>query len=118
MPQKILVVDDEPSICDNLVTYLTDEGWQVYTAHSGEEAMRSIENGLEVQACIMDLRLPKMSGISTIVAIRDLIPGMQFVIHTGSENDAVTTALHQAGLDQLPILRKPLLDMGQLAQFL
>ncbi|KOR32056.1 hypothetical protein TI05_09710 [Achromatium sp. WMS3] len=118
MSQTILIVDDEPGISDNLAIYLEDEGLQVYTAQSGEEALRRIDAGLRIQTCVMDLRLPGMSGIETIMAIHHRIPTMRFIIHTGSEDEIVTTTLQLAGVNQLPIFRKPLTNMATLTQLL
>ena len=118
MALTILVVDDEQAICDNLAAYLEDEGMQVHTALSGEEALQRIADGLSVHACVMDLRLPGMSGIETILAIRRINPAMRFVIHTGSANDIVAASLQRAGLGQVPVLRKPLVDMGDLVHAL
>jgi CheY-like chemotaxis protein len=118
MAPTILVVDDEQAICDNLAAYLEDEGMQVYTAQSGEEALQHIAAGLRVQACVMDLRLPGMSGIEAILAIHRLAPAVHFVIHTGSADDIVAGALQRAGLGRVPVLRKPLVDMDGLAQAL
>ena len=97
---------------------LEDEGLQVYTAYSGEEALRRIDAGLTIQACVVDLRLPGISGIETIMAIYSRVPEMYFVIHTGSESEITTTTLQQAGLGRLPVFRKPLVDMSCLAKTL
>jgi len=118
MAPTILVVDDEQAICDNLAAYLEDEGLRVYTAQSGEEALQRIHAGLRVQACVMDLRLPGMGGIEAILAIRRLAPEVRFVIHTGSGDDVVATALQRAGLGRVPVFRKPLADMDDLARTL
>lgn len=36
---KILVIDDEKSICETLEMYLTEEGYEVYTANTGTEGL-------------------------------------------------------------------------------
>jgi CheY-like chemotaxis protein len=118
MAPSILVVDDEQAICDNLVAYLEDEGMRVYTVHSGEEAIEHVRTGPPVQVCIMDLRLPGMSGTDAMLAMRRLVPGMAFVIHTGSADDAVTAALRRSGLGRIPVFRKPVTDMAALVQAL
>ncbi|KOR31267.1 hypothetical protein TI04_01750 [Achromatium sp. WMS2] len=114
MPEAILIVDDEQGVLDNLATYLEDEDLVVYTARSGEEAIRRIDAGLNVQICIVDLRLRGMSGIETIVKIRNLAPQTHFIIHTGSEDKSVATVLQRVGLDNLPVFRKPLTNMSAL----
>jgi two-component system nitrogen regulation response regulator NtrX len=43
MNKTVLIVDDEESICQTLTGILTDEGYEVVTAGSGEEALRILE---------------------------------------------------------------------------
>jgi two-component system OmpR family response regulator len=116
MGPAVLVVDDEPAICDNLAAFLEDEGMQVHTAHSGEDALSRIRAGLDVQVCIMDLRLPGMSGTDTILEIHRIAPQLRFIIHTGSAPDAVITKLRESGLGATPVFKKPVSDMTELAR--
>jgi CheY-like chemotaxis protein len=111
MAPLILIVDDEQAICDNLAAFLEDEGLQPQIAHSGEEAVRLVNDGLAVNVCIMDLRLPGMTGTQAILAIRRLAPQIRFLVHTGSANDKVIAELARTGLRDIPVLHKPVRDM-------
>jgi CheY-like chemotaxis protein len=115
MEPVVMVVDDEVSICDNLAAFLEDEGMQVYTAYSGEDALQRIGTGLPVQVCIMDLRLPGMNGAEAILKIHGRAPQVRFIVHTGSPHDSVISDLHRAGLGDIPVFRKPLEDMAALS---
>ena len=54
---KILVVDDEPNMVLLLAEYLTEQGYQVVTAHGGIEALAKLD--LEKpQAILLDVRMP------------------------------------------------------------
>jgi len=112
----VLVVDDETGIADNLAVFLEDEGMQVHVAHSGEDAVRRIGEGLPVQVCIMDLRLPGMNGAETIQAIRRIVPDARFIVHTGSARETVMLDLRRYGLQDLPVFKKPVEDMAALAR--
>jgi len=58
---RILIVDDEPAICDILVRALSEHGYQTDSASSARTALRKIaRNGYEL--CIIDLKMPAMSG--------------------------------------------------------
>jgi two-component system, NtrC family, nitrogen regulation response regulator NtrX len=46
MRRTILIVDDEESICQSLTGILSDEGYEVVSAGSGEDALRMIEEEL------------------------------------------------------------------------
>ena len=114
-PPTILIVDDEPAICDNLAAFLEDEGLRACVAHSGEEAVERISGGLSAQVCIMDLRLPGMTGTEAILAIRQLAPRTRFLVHTGSANDKVIAEFGRTGLRDIPVVHKPVRDMTRLA---
>ncbi len=65
--KRILVVDDEPNMCDNVRLLMEDTGVQVDAAHSGEEAlrMRTCESEGDYDIVLVDLRMPAMDGIET-----------------------------------------------------
>jgi CheY-like chemotaxis protein len=110
-----MLVDDEAAICDSLAAYLEDEGMQVHTARSGEEALQRIEAGVPVSVCVMDLRLPGMSGAETLLAIHASAPLVRFVIHTGSAHASVIDDLRKRGLGDIPVFSKPVEDLAVLA---
>ena len=116
MGPAILVVDDEPAICQGLAAFLEDEGMRVYRAGSGEDALAQVADGLPIGVCIMDLRLPGMSGAEAIREMKRLAPRVRFLIHTGSAQEDVAEELRRAGLRHAQIFQKPVSDMGEMAQ--
>lgn len=116
MAPVVMVVDDEVVICDNVAAFLEDEGMQVHTAHSGEDAVQRISAGLPVQVCIMDLRLPGMNGAEAIRAIHGRAPQVRFIVHTGSPHDSIISDLHREDLGEIPVFWKPVWDMAALAR--
>lgn len=60
--QKILIVDDEPDIIKTTRYTLEDEGYEVYSAASGEEGIRRLEE-VKPDLILLDLLLPDQSGI-------------------------------------------------------
>ena len=65
----ILVVDDEPEIC-GLVSYnLTREGYRVVAEHDGESGLKRVFQS-PPDLVVLDLLLPKMSGLEVLEAIR------------------------------------------------
>ena len=116
MPPTILIVDDEAPICDNLAAYLEDDGLCVQVAHSGEEALRMVETGLEVQVCILDLRLPGMDGNHAALALHRIAPGIRFLIHTGSTDFTPSPDLAGIGITPDHLFNKPVADMSQLVR--
>ena len=65
MKPKILVVDDEASICDLLKINLELEGYEVSTAGDGEEALKSIDL-INPDLLILDVMLPKINGYNFV----------------------------------------------------
>ena len=61
MKQKILVVDDEISICDLLKISLEAEGYEVSAAHDGKDALRKIE-AFRPDLLVLDIMLPEING--------------------------------------------------------
>jgi len=67
--KRILIVDDEEMIVRTVKAYLDREGFKTYTAADGEEALRSFEEkGPDL--IVLDLMLPKVSGIEVCRTIR------------------------------------------------
>jgi DNA-binding response OmpR family regulator len=66
---SILVVDDEPVVRDVLSRYLTREGYTVSEANDGEEALSAIRNE-QPQAVVLDLMLPRLSGLDVLKLVR------------------------------------------------
>jgi len=67
--KRILIVDDEEMIVRTVKAYLDREGFKTYTAYDGEEALRAFdEKGPDL--IVLDLMLPKVSGIEVTRLIR------------------------------------------------
>jgi two-component system, OmpR family, response regulator len=75
---KILVVDDESVVSVNLSAYLEDEGFIVYSAASGEEALDLIRDH-DIDIGIIDMRLPGIDGNTLIIKAHDMHPVMKFL---------------------------------------
>lgn len=68
--QTILLVDDDPDVLDFLSYTIKNEGYRVFTASNGREAVeKTIE--LSPSLILMDLMMPEMDGIEACIAIRE-----------------------------------------------
>ncbi|SEK73182.1 response regulator transcription factor [Parapedobacter koreensis] len=67
--QKILVVDDEPDIVELIAYNLKREGYQVYTASNGQEAVTTAKK-IMPDLIILDVMMPKMDGIEACRIMR------------------------------------------------
>ena len=100
-PQKVLIIDDEERIRNILKAILAEEGYEVQTAKDGIEGLR-LSQALIPEVVIVDLQMPKMDGIETIVRIRESVPDAVPIILTahGSIESAVQ-AIKQGAYDYL-----------------
>jgi DNA-binding NtrC family response regulator len=112
---KVLVVDDEIMVCSNIADFLEDEGFTVFSAVSGEEALDLLLKQ-KIDVAIIDMRLPGIDGDALILKAHEVQPVLKFLIHTGSINYFVSKSLEEIGVKNEQILRKPLLDMGVLTK--
>lgn len=71
MNEKILVVDDEKDIRKLLTDYFQLQGYQVYTAKNGEEALEKITVGPDI--ILLDISMPQMDGMEVCKKIRDYV---------------------------------------------
>jgi CheY-like chemotaxis protein len=109
-------VDDEPFIVTGLQVFLEDEGMQVGSAGSGEEAVDIVRRDSGFDVCIMDMRLPGMDGDTTIRALHEICPDLEFIIHTGSADYSIPDDLRLMGIGDDQFFAKPLMDMTPLAE--
>lgn len=71
MERKILVVEDHPDSRDLLALYLKMQGYTVYTAEDGHEALKLIQLDCP-QLIITDLSMPHMDGVEMIKLVRQI----------------------------------------------
>lgn len=68
MSTRILICDDEPVVHESLKIYFTAEGYEVVDAYDGEEGLNKADES--VSLCILDIMMPKKSGIEVCREIR------------------------------------------------
>src|SRR5262252_4527437 len=78
----ILIVDDQPEICDLVEEYLSGEGYRVWTARDGA-GMRKVLAQSAVDLVILDLMLPGEDGLALARALRQETPNIGIIILTG-----------------------------------
>lgn len=78
---KILIVDDDPQICETLAEILSDEGFEVEYVLSGEEALQRIDSRY-YDVVITDLLLPKIDGMEILTHVKRVKPKMQVIMIT------------------------------------
>lgn len=78
---KILIVDDDPSIRMLYKEELEDEGYDVVTASSGEEALRLFEE-TKPDLVTLDILMPDMDGIQVLRKMKEKKPRLPIIMST------------------------------------
>lgn len=102
--RRVLVVDDEPSLVLATKMALTDAGWSVATATTGEEALDHLER-CRVDVMVLDLRLPGLDGLEVLRVVRDEHPNVRVLVM--SAYGTVEAAVEALVLGASDFLRKP-----------
>jgi DNA-binding NtrC family response regulator len=92
--EPILVIDDDEDICDTLTKVLRQQGHEVLTASSGEEAI-NITRKRACQMAFIDIKLPNIDGLETLLRLKELNPDLLTIMMTGFRNE-VKDALEKA----------------------
>ncbi len=82
---NILVCDDERDIVSALKIYLEAEGYNIFTAYNGNEAVRSVEDN-EIHLVLMDIMMPECDGITAMVKLRE-ITNIPVILLTAKSED-------------------------------
>ena len=103
--ERILVIDDEASIRSSLRGILEDEGFQVKTAESGEEALRIMDKQ-SFELLLLDIWLPEMSGLDVLRQVKAMDANPPVVMISG--HGTVETAVKAVKMGAFDFLEKPL----------
>jgi len=98
--QKILVVDDEPDILELVQYNLEKEGFSVYTANNGKEAIEIAQQVIP-DLILLDVMMPNMDGMETCVRLREnnKLDGCVIAFLTARGEDYSQIAGFDAGAD-------------------
>jgi len=81
---KILIVDDEPSICEMLQMILNEhENYEAITAENGEKALEILKNSGDIDVVLSDIQMPKLNGMEILREIKAMDPTIPVIMITG-----------------------------------
>jgi DNA-binding NtrC family response regulator len=105
--QKILIIDDEPTQSRLIESLLTTLGYTVQTAKDGFEALKILEGekASEISAVLLDLVMPRKSGIEVMTEGKSLHPQLPFIIMTA--NGSVNTVIEAMRAGASDFIVKP-----------
>ncbi len=100
----ILVVDDESDVRDLLSKFLTRRGYKVLTAADGEAAIEAIRES-RPDIVLLDIRLPKIDGLSVLQRLRDESDDVAIITMSGNADE--DTARRSLELGAADFITKP-----------
>jgi len=83
--RKILVVDDEHDICDFMKSFLSERGYEVFTALNGDEALAIVKKE-SPELILLDIKMKGMDGIATLKHIKDIDKKFNVIMVTALED--------------------------------
>ena len=109
---KVLICDDQPDIVNALKIYLTPEGYELFTAYNGEEAVELVKKE-DIHLVLLDVMMPKMDGITAIAKIREFSNIPIILLTAKSETEDVVLGLNMGADDYIT---KPFVPVEVLAR--
>jgi two-component system response regulator AtoC len=98
---KILVIDDDVSISETLELYLTEEGYDVVTAHTGTDGLNQfVKHSPDV--VILDIRLPDIDGFTVLEDLREENENVKVIMITAHHDmDSTIKAMKEGAFDYI-----------------
>jgi DNA-binding NtrC family response regulator len=96
LKRTLLIVDDDDDIREILVDCAQRDGYAVFIARDGEEALACLKTQ-RVDAVLTDMMMPKMNGADLIYKIRSLGLSIPFVLISGVADDETVISAFRSG---------------------
>jgi DNA-binding NtrC family response regulator len=98
---KVLVIDDDPSICKTVGLLLEDHGYSPCTYTNAEEAIASAEKE-SFQIALIDLRMPTMDGVEAVEKLKKIDDRMSCIVMTAYPDlDSATETMRRGTCDYI-----------------
>ena len=109
---NILICDDQPDIVNALKIYLTPEGYQLFEAFTGKEALEIVQNN-DIHLILLDIMMPVMDGITATAKIREFSNAPIILLTAKSETEDKVLGLNVGADDYIT---KPFVPVEVLAR--
>ena len=109
---NILICDDQPDIVNALKIYLTPEGYNLFTAENGEQALEVVRTQA-IHLILLDIMMPRMDGITATARIREISNAPILLVTAKSETEDMVLGLNVGADDYIT---KPFVPVEVLAR--
>ena len=93
MPERILVVEDDETTREFIVSILTSAGYDCRQAVDGQEALDLVESGELPDLILSNFMMPRLNGHELLTRVKAKHPDLPFVIQTGNRDPSVGVAV-------------------------
>jgi len=99
---KVLLCDDHEAIRESVKIILDEPGYDLHFAVDGKEAIEKVKS-LKPTVILLDIKMPKLSGLDIIEEIISLAPEAKIIMVSGYEHsEIIKEALNKGAADYLP----------------
>ena len=112
---RILIVDEDPAICDRLSAFLKDYGFETASCEGAREA-RDLMYEKPFDVCITELHLPGLNGEELIDLASRRFPDQRYIIHTDNLSYSLPPGLRDIGMRPEHVFHKPVRVMSLLVK--
>ena len=109
---NILICDDQPDIVNALKIYLAPEGYTLFEAFDGQQALEAVKAG-DIHLILMDVMMPRMDGITATARIREISNAPIILLTAKSETEDMVLGLNVGADDYIT---KPFVPVEVLAR--
>ena len=109
---NVLICDDQPDIVNALKIYLTPEGYNLYEAYTGKEAVDIVQNH-DIHLILLDIMMPQMDGLTATARIREFSNAPILLLTAKSETEDMVLGLNVGADDYIT---KPFVPVEVLAR--
>src|SRR3989338_5407152 len=96
MPAKLLVVDDEDGILQEVKSFFEEEGFRVFTADTGEQGIAILKRE-KPEVLLLDIKLPDMSGLLVLKIAKESSPLTKVIVNTGYVDQGLIDQAEELG---------------------
>ncbi len=102
---KLLLVDDEKAFLDTITKRLEKRDLKVSAVYSGQDALDELGKNKKIEVVLLDVKMPGMDGIQTLIEIKKNFPLVEVIMLTG--HATVESAIDGMKIGAFDYLMKP-----------
>jgi DNA-binding NarL/FixJ family response regulator len=108
---RCLIADDHPALTSAVANYLSESGFEIVGPASDGRRAVLLAEAEKPELALVDFRMPRLSGLELVTAIRDASPDTRICVYTGDADEQIAKDVLAAGATALVLKEAPLADL-------